>query len=328
MSSSSHSSSYSTADTKSYQNDLGLDPSDPLNLLLHNTSQSADSSMEEFSSGESASPPDWSELTALWQENKYVDQSSGQMKQFPDVMGFGNLTSLPMDMDFNPSMSIEPSMLHFDPMKFSNPPINYTFDDQSSYRNLNTDLLFTFQTSLNNGGLSIPSPSLSPASPPYSEKGRRLSVTSTSSSGPSFSPVPESIPSPATGYTSDSAQQQQQDTNHDSAASATYSNNPAAELANRVRQSAGVMVAVPMGAQLQGHSSNQHSTQPSKPPSYFRSDLLALIIFQILIPRLNYPSPACHDSYSPSLPLPPFHLQPNQPLPRRRRRLVLPPNSI
>lgn len=274
MSSSSHSSSYSAADTKTYQNDLGLDPSDPLNLLLHNTSQSADSSMEEFSSGESASPPDWSELTALWQENKYLEQSSVQ-KQFPDGVDFGDLASLPMDMDFNPSMAIEPSMLHFDPMKFS---MNYSYDDQS-YPNLNADLLsanfpFTFQTSLNDGELSILSPSISADSRHYSEKGRRLSITSSSSSsGPSFSPVPESIPSPSTSYASDSAQQQQQDASYDSVASPVQSSGPAAELANRVRQSAGVMVAVPMGTQLQGHSSSQHLAQPSKSPSYFYLDL-------------------------------------------------------
>jgi len=45
--------------------DLGLDPSDPVNLLLHNTSQcssnaSGDSSMEYLYQG--GSPPDWSQL--------------------------------------------------------------------------------------------------------------------------------------------------------------------------------------------------------------------------------------------------------------------------
>jgi hypothetical protein len=67
---------------------------------------------------------------------------------------------------------------------------------------------------------------------PVDIKPRRLSVTSSSSdstgSGPTFSPLPESP-----GYTSDSSQ--------DSGAVA----DPATELAQRVRQLAGVMFAVP-----------------------------------------------------------------------------------
>jgi hypothetical protein len=40
------------------------------------------------------------------------------LHKYPNLMDF-DLSFLPMDMDFNPSMSIEPSAFHFNPTKFS-----------------------------------------------------------------------------------------------------------------------------------------------------------------------------------------------------------------
>ncbi|TFK41459.1 hypothetical protein BDQ12DRAFT_645918 [Crucibulum laeve] len=238
--------------------DLGLDPSDPLNLLLNN---SADSSMEDSSStGEGASPPDWSQLSALWPDSDQI--MGGNMKSYNDIMEFSDLASLPMDMDYNPSMSIEPSVLHFDPTKLTYPSLQYSYGEQPSYEDLlSSQFPFTFQSP--SSGFSSSSPSISSASPQLSAKERRLSVTSSSSSsGQSFSPCPESAASSATGYHCDVAQQAKDEPSVTSDTATSYMNDPAAELAQRVRQTAGVMLAVPMGAQLQGHGANQQVALP------------------------------------------------------------------
>ncbi|PPQ88539.1 hypothetical protein CVT25_009919 [Psilocybe cyanescens] len=223
--------------------DLGLDPSDPLNLLLHNSSQNADSSTSsESSQMDSSHSEDWSKFSALWAE--VSEQSNNPMKPYADIMDFADLNSMPMNMDFNPSMSIEPSALHYDSMKFANSGMNFSYDDQYG---LSSELLasqfpFTFQ--FNGEDMSSSSSSASPQS---STKERRLSITSSSSSsGASLSPVPESIPSPPT-YND----MVQESTQYPEAAATSFSD-PAAELAQRVRQSAGVMLAVPMNAQFQG----------------------------------------------------------------------------
>lgn len=224
--------------------DLGLDPSDPLNLLLHNSSQGADSSTSsESSQMETGSAEDWSKFSALWAEVS-EQQANTAMKPYPDIMDFADLNAMPMDMDFNPSMSIEPSALHYDSMKFANPGMSFSYDDQYGLSSelLTSQFPFTFQF---NGEDMSSSPSSS-ASPQSSTKERRLSITSSSSSsGASFSPVPESTPSPPT-Y-NDVAQELQYP---DTTAGISFSD-PAAELAQRVRQSAGVMLAVPMNTQLQ-----------------------------------------------------------------------------
>jgi len=218
--------------------DLGLDPSDPLNLLLHNTSQRP-------VDDESTAAQDWSKFGTLWADQ--TDQTVA-MKPYPDIMDFADLGSLTMDMDFDPSMTIEPSALHYDYLKLTQ-GMNYTHDDQYQFNPLSTEALstqfpFTFQSALAAGNMSSAS-----ASPVSYKKERRLSVTSSSSSsGASLSPIPESIPSPQPGCASDSVQSKAESspTNVN-----PYANDPVAELAQRVRQSAGVMLAVPMGSQFQ-----------------------------------------------------------------------------
>ncbi|KAF8191166.1 hypothetical protein BJ912DRAFT_1041728 [Pholiota molesta] len=200
-----------------------LDPSDPLNLLLHN----GDASSDEASQHENAQ--DWSKFSTLWTDG------ADPTKHYSDMMDFADLSALPMDMDFNPSMSIEPSALHYDPLKF-----NFSYDDQFSA--LSSELLsgqfpFGFQSALSGSDFSG-------SSSDSSTKERRLSITSSSSSsGASLSPVPESLPSPHASYTTDTPLKEEP---------TQPSLDPAAELAQRVRQSAGVMLAVPMNAQLQG----------------------------------------------------------------------------
>jgi hypothetical protein len=63
-----------------------------------------------------ANPADWFQLASLWPEGM----------KYPDMGMEFNLT-LPMDMDYNPAMTVEPSALHFDQKGlsqsiFSRPP--------------------------------------------------------------------------------------------------------------------------------------------------------------------------------------------------------------
>ncbi|PPR01359.1 hypothetical protein CVT24_006313 [Panaeolus cyanescens] len=233
--------------------DLGLDPSDPLNLLL-NTSPNADDD-------DSAIPPqDWSKYSALWSDN--VDPSL-LMKPYSSASDVVDYTAdLAMDMDFTPSIAIEPSALHqFDPMmmKFASQNLAFGYDDYAS--SLPPELQqqpgfnFSFSSAALTPNSSFSSASSSSdASPQSFSKERRLSVTSaSSSSGASLSPVPESIPSPATGYASDVIQPKEETVQElPAATSSLLHDDPAAELAHRVRQSAGVMLAVPMNGQLSG----------------------------------------------------------------------------
>ncbi|EDR04636.1 uncharacterized protein LACBIDRAFT_304339 [Laccaria bicolor S238N-H82] len=243
--------------------DLGLDPSDPLNLLLHNNSQSGDSSMDESSSSQSegGSPPDWSQLTSMWNDN----EGAGGIKSYSELLDFSDLTSLPMDIDFNQSMVIEPSALHYDPMKFNQ---QLCYDDPSVY-NMSNEFLasqfpFTFQSAFD-GNISSASSS---ASPELFHKERRLSITSSSSSsGASLSPVPESTSSLVLGYTSDSSQPQTKQESVCGDEPLSFNEDPAAELAHRVRQSAGVLLAVPKDAQIQSHSMNTQAGLPTTCPS-------------------------------------------------------------
>ncbi|TFK41466.1 hypothetical protein BDQ12DRAFT_733008 [Crucibulum laeve] len=133
-----------------------------------------------------------------------------------------------MDMDCNPSMSIEPSVLHFDPTKLTYPSLQYSYEDL-----LSSQLPFAFQPP--SSGFSSSSPSISSASPQLSAKEQRLGVTPSSSSGKSFSPCPESAPSPVAGYQSDAVQQPKQKLSVTSDPSILYTNDPVAEFAQRLQ---------------------------------------------------------------------------------------------
>ncbi|KAJ3893579.1 hypothetical protein GG344DRAFT_42946 [Lentinula edodes] len=196
------------------QPDLELDPSDPLNLLLRN-SQSTDSSMDDSSAG--ASPPDWSQLSELWSSSLDAGNLAGEYiaKAFPDVMDY--TIPLSSELDFTSQMAIDPHALHFDTQKLGldHFPLLNDLTPSQNYP-------FTFQSETST-----------------SPQGRRLSViSSSSSSGASLSPVIE--PSPAPSHLN--APQESSSSSLDAAAE---------ELARRVRQSAGILLAVPMNAHSQ-----------------------------------------------------------------------------
>ncbi|KAF8190012.1 hypothetical protein K438DRAFT_1935955 [Mycena galopus ATCC 62051] len=163
--------SYSSATLMS--SDLGLDPSDPLNLLLHNHSQhdGADTDTDSPST-----PPDWNTLSNMWppvEDNK---------------MDF-NMDFNLMDMSFDPAVGIEPNSL------------NYTYATPDPFQ-------FTFE------------------SPHLSSRG---SSDSGSTSG-SFSPRAAYSP-PASDFSNEE--------------------DPATELASRVRKAAGVVLAVQINQEQQ-----------------------------------------------------------------------------
>jgi hypothetical protein len=199
--------------------DLGLDPSDPLNLLLNNNSQ--DSSMDENNSSH-GSPPDWSQLSSsLWPNEGSMQNNLGENTKYSDL----GMDFLQMDMDFNQSMAVDPNALHY-----NNQEYNSGFDF-SPYQNrhlatefLSTPFPFTFNSHASSG------PSALSDEFNAQVKERRLSVTSSSesSSGASLSPVLAHSP-----------------------AVVVSNNDPAEELAQRVRQAAGVMLAVSAGPQYQ-----------------------------------------------------------------------------
>jgi hypothetical protein len=203
------------------QLDLGLDPSDPLNLLLHNNSNSGDSSMEDMSTSSSGgSPPQWSQLSSLWPPNSYMEQGGQYVDggiKYPDL-GVDLNMSFPIDMDFKPSMAVNPNSLHFDYARMAYPlqPSDYNQYGPLSNELLSASFPFTF--------------SADHAVPNFAEgnaKPRRLSMTSSSSSsGASLSPVLGS---------------------GESVRSSAHHDDGADELAERVRKSAGVMVAVSGG---------------------------------------------------------------------------------
>lgn len=207
--------------------DLGLDPSDPLNLLLHNSSQGGnapsnhDSSMDDLSSSSrGGTPPEWSDLSNLWSAH---EAGMGDIK-YPEID-----IDFTVPMDYNPSMSIDPSALHYDPSGFSAPNNYHGYTNEqltlSTPDLLSAQFPFTFQ----------------PTNTELHQ--RRLSVgSSASSSGASVSSVADHPPpTPSTK-------------SEDNDAAAT-------ELAHRVRQSAGVMLAVPMS--MMGYSTAPQNHYPS-----------------------------------------------------------------
>ena len=181
--------------------------SDPLNLLLHNNAHNHDSPLDVISSSQPGISSDWSHLTALWPS---TDRFLGENLKFPELE-FNH-----MDLDYNPTMAVDPSALHL----ASTHPQHSFFRPNGvlSYDLLATSFPFTFSSDESGG-----------SSHEYT-KPRRLSMTSpSSSSGASLSPVMESMTTVASSQLKELAD----------------------ELANRVRKSVGVTLAVPLGIQKQ-----------------------------------------------------------------------------
>ncbi|KAJ6571887.1 hypothetical protein B0H19DRAFT_1131768 [Mycena capillaripes] len=101
--------SFSSSSSTVMSADLGLDPSDPLNLLLHNHSQHDGPDTDTDSA---ATPPDWNSLSSMWPP---VDDHKMDF-----AMDFGL-----MDMSFDPAVGIEPSALNY---TYAPDPFQFTFE--------------------------------------------------------------------------------------------------------------------------------------------------------------------------------------------------------
>ncbi|KAI0824819.1 hypothetical protein BC628DRAFT_1410620 [Trametes gibbosa] len=202
--------------------ELKADPSDTLEFLLQTMAQAHTQSQGQSqhasdSSFDSNPEPDWTQLSAWAQHQEHKFDLSSDFN-----------FSLPMDLDFDQNMAVDPSALHFttifDPSAFAIPPAEGSFLMANEMAHNNSQMLFP-----NGEDASWHASHVEP------HTGRRLSVTSSSSSsGASLSPVME----PTTSVSS-------------SPPAEVVLGDPASELAQRVRQMAGVTLAVPVSAQVQ-----------------------------------------------------------------------------
>ncbi|KAF7980280.1 hypothetical protein HWV62_39043 [Athelia sp. TMB] len=214
----------------------------PMDSDLDSLFAAQDSTMHmtgDSSSSPQSSPNDWSTMPT---PSFWPTEPQTQMKDFGDLNTMGmdmemlnpgmalDLLSQ-IDMAFNPNMAIDPNALHF----------NYSqSQDFGIFANdIGTGAGEPFPFTFN----SHPSPSVTSASSgdDSHSKDRRLSVGS-SSSAASPSPFME----------------------HAQAAIPSAVSNAADELAERVRRSAGVMLAVPNGTS----ASSVHATQTQQPLSH------------------------------------------------------------
>ncbi|KAI0698068.1 hypothetical protein C8T65DRAFT_614443, partial [Cerioporus squamosus] len=194
--------------------ELKADPSQTLEFLLQTMAAHAQAQAE--SSFDPASQPDWSQLSS-WAE---------QQDQKIDLGADFNF-SFPMDLDFDPNMAVDPSALQFttifDQSAFALPPNETSYIMNNEMVPNHHHMLFPTAEDF------AMSSHIEPGT------GRRLSVTSSSSSsGASLSPVMEPTSVVSGSPPSD-----------------VNLSDPASELAHRVRQMAGVTLAVPVSAQVQ-----------------------------------------------------------------------------
>ncbi|PIL27736.1 transcription factor [Ganoderma sinense ZZ0214-1] len=197
--------------------ELNSDPSEALEFLLQTMvaqAQAQASNGDSSSSFDPSTQPDWSQL-ASW-------ASAAQEQKFDMTSDFS--FSLPMDLDFDPNMAVDPSALHFT-----------TIFDQSAFTLPPNEASFLMSNEMVPNNMLFPSGEDFGLSHVEAGTGRRLSITSSSSSsGASLSPIME----PSQGISG-------------SPPSDVNLNDPASELAQRVRQMAGVTLAVPVSAQVQ-----------------------------------------------------------------------------
>ncbi|KZT28071.1 hypothetical protein NEOLEDRAFT_1109510 [Neolentinus lepideus HHB14362 ss-1] len=230
--SSSSRSSSRNLDSEHPQSEL-LDPSDPLNLILNNMSSSGDSSMEDSPLSSHGSPPDWSDLSALW-SNSTPEQDAimTENMKFTQDMNIDFNFSFPMDLDFNPASSIDPSALNLNYNGVS--PLNFSALSASEGTFLPPHELLNIPFPLTQQSNASDANTFSFSG--HETSHRRLSITSSSSSsGASLSPILEHNPP-----VDISPQLTPMD-----------KSDPAEELAHKVRQAAGVTLAVPVSAQMQ-----------------------------------------------------------------------------
>ncbi|KAI0251933.1 hypothetical protein BJV78DRAFT_1154120 [Lactifluus subvellereus] len=196
-------------------------------------------SSTDSASSQADSPPDWSQFSSLWDNDSATFQPSN-LKFDPATLDFGLNVDLNMDLDFNPSLAIDPTALHFDQKMFATTELSPFASQQQ--------VVF-----------------------PQSLAPRRMSITSSPSSGASLSPIQDPAgTSPILSIPSTAAASPNLLPSAHVPVLATV-NDPVDELAQSVRHAAGVTLAVP----VQGQAEQLAFSNPPKLP----------------IPRLQRPSP-------------------------------------
>ena len=193
-----------------------VDPSvfDHLSLL----NDPSPPSSTESSSSQADSPPNWFQFSNLWDNEQPILQPSN-LKFDPAARDLALSLPLNMDVDFNPSLAIDPSALHFDPKMFDTTELS-SFPPQQQ-------VAF-----------------------PQNFTPRRMSITSSSSSGRSFSSILDpALTTPTTSIPSPAPPTNLHSVTH--APLTTTSNDLVDELAQSVRQAAGVTLAVPVQGQAE-----------------------------------------------------------------------------
>ena len=199
--------------------DLKQDPSETLEFLLQTMAAQAHAHAQQAQGSDSSFDPnqhDWSQL------NSWAASHNDQKYDLSSDFNF----SLPMDLDFDPNMAVDPSALQFsslfDHSAFALSQHDSPFVANNDIGHAGNQMLFSEDFSM----------------PFESPETRRLSFDDSSSSssvsGASYSPVMEASQSVSGSPPSD-----------------VILNDPASELAQRVRQMAGVTLAVPVSAQVQ-----------------------------------------------------------------------------
>ncbi|KAH9941125.1 uncharacterized protein BXZ73DRAFT_42084 [Epithele typhae] len=191
--------------------ELKSDPSETLEFLLQTMAAQAQAQQQANDSPFDTTQHDWSQLSswATPQDQKY------------DMSADFNFT-LPMDLDFDPNMAVDPSALQFT-----------TIFDQSAFAAPHDSSFIMSNEMVPNNQMLFGDDYAMPSFEPHPT--RRMSITSSSSSsGASLSPVMEPAHVVSASPPSD-----------------VVLNDPASELAHRVRQMAGVTLAVPVSAQVQ-----------------------------------------------------------------------------
>ena len=238
---------------------MATTPPDILSITPTMMFDASPPSSEESTSSQADSPPDWSQFSSLWDNEHTSFQPQPTNAKFdPTSFDFALNLPLDMDLDFNPSLAVDPAALHFNPNILATPDLTPFLPHQQ--------VVF-----------------------PQNLAPRRMSITSSSSSGASFSPVLDptassSIPSvPSTTAASPNLP------------SATHIpvngivNDPVADLAQSVRQAAGVTLAVPVQGQAEHLPFSRTDIVSRTDPIFSNSHELDAP--KLPIPRLQRPSP-------------------------------------
>jgi hypothetical protein len=215
-------------------------------------------SSADSASSQADSPPDWSQFSNLWDGEGSTLQPTNA-KFDPTSFDFALNLPLDMDFDFNSPLAVDPTALHFNPDMFA-------ATDLSSF------------------------PPQQQVAFPQSLTPRRMSITSSSSSGASFSPVLDpTISSSVSSIPSTTVASPNLSSVTHAPVNATV-NDTVADLAQFVRQAAGVTLAVPVQGQAEQLTFSRMEIVSRINPILSNSHELDAL--KLPIPRLQRPSPA------------------------------------